>query len=386
MRFRLTFLIVTFIAGIFPVNSQILTLQGQLSGWTYLSGEKFSDSQLGIRYIPSLFAEKYFPNNLSVDAELSVNTVGAATFDNFDRFLKDASLQPYRMWLRFAGSQFELRGGLQKIDFGTSTLLRSLRWFDSIDPRDPLQLTTGVYGVLGKYYFLNNANLWVWGLYGNGDPKGWEIFGTADDNIEFGGRVQYPIATGELGFSYHQRKYDFNKNILGIMLPAERIVPEQRYALDGKWDLEVGLWFETTLTKQDLSFADLLFKYRNFLTLGVDYTFGVGTGLYTMAEHLVISQGNELSKLQQSTNFTAWTANYSLGLLDRISAIVYYDWNEKQVFRFASISRLYNQWSIYVNLFWNPEDAGLGIGDLRPDMENTFGVGKGIQIMAVFNH
>lgn len=33
--------------------------------------------------------------------------------------------------------------------------------------REPSQLTDGVYGVLVKYYFQNNANLWAWGLIGN---------------------------------------------------------------------------------------------------------------------------------------------------------------------------------------------------------------------------
>ena len=30
---------------------------------------------------------------------------------------------------------------------------------EDIDPRDPLQLTNGVWGLLGRYYFMNNANL-----------------------------------------------------------------------------------------------------------------------------------------------------------------------------------------------------------------------------------
>jgi hypothetical protein len=52
---------------------------------------------------------------------------------------------------------------LQKINFGSASMLRPLMWFDQMDPRDPLQLTDGVWGLLGRYYFLNNANIWLVG-------------------------------------------------------------------------------------------------------------------------------------------------------------------------------------------------------------------------------
>ncbi|GAI27146.1 unnamed protein product, partial [marine sediment metagenome] len=58
-------------------------------------------------------------------------------------------------------------------------------WFDRIDPRDPLQLTDGVYGLLLRQYFLNNANIWVWGLYGNDDLRGWEYLPSEAKSVEF---------------------------------------------------------------------------------------------------------------------------------------------------------------------------------------------------------
>lgn len=33
--------------------------------------------------------------------------------------------------------------------------------FDQVDPRDPLKLTDGVRGLLGRYCFLNNADIWL---------------------------------------------------------------------------------------------------------------------------------------------------------------------------------------------------------------------------------
>ena len=87
-------------------------------------------------------------------------------------------------------------------------MLRPLMWFDKIDPRDPLQLTDGVWGLLARYYFLNNANIWLWGLYGNEKPKTWEIGKTNQHYPEFGGRFQSPVPKGEAAVSYHFRMAD----------------------------------------------------------------------------------------------------------------------------------------------------------------------------------
>ena len=112
------------------------------------------------------------------------------------------------MWVKFSGDQFELRAGLQKINFGSAQMFRPLMWFDRIDPRDPLQLTDGVYGLLARYYFLNNANIWLWGLYGDDKIKGWELIPSKKNSIEYGGRVQLPLYTGEIAATYHHRTAD----------------------------------------------------------------------------------------------------------------------------------------------------------------------------------
>ena len=101
-------------------------------------------------------------------------------------------------------------------------------WFDRIDPRDPLQLTDGVWALLLRYFFLNNANIWLWGLYGNDDVKGWEFLPTVKDDIEFGGRIQVPVPLGELGLSYHHRRADVNRGIDQLLLTLPRHVPRTR--------------------------------------------------------------------------------------------------------------------------------------------------------------
>ena len=66
---------------------------------------------------------------------------------------------------------------------------------------------------------------------------------------------------------------------------CETIVPENRLALDGKWDIGVGFWFEGALIHQSTELLPL--NYQRMLTLGVDYTFGLGNGLHVLSEHFI---------------------------------------------------------------------------------------------------
>ena len=109
-------------------------------------------------------------------------------------------------------------------------------WFDGMDVRDPLQLTDGVYGILGKYFFENNANIWFWGLIGNENRKGWEMNATEQWEPEVGGRVELHVLTGEMGLSTNHRKVHAI-NLLSSAWTDYRILNESRFGLEAKWDV-----------------------------------------------------------------------------------------------------------------------------------------------------
>ncbi len=370
------------IIGIQNVSAQTTDLRGQLSGWTYIDESSLSESRFGIRYIPSLSLEKQINNELVIDSELSLNIYGSGTFDSPDNFFDDSKLKEYRAWLRFSSSQYEVRAGLQKINFGSAKVLRPLMWFDRVDPRDPLKLTDGVYGLLGRYYFLNNANIWLWGVYGKDDTKGWEIIPTNDRSVEYGGRFQYPLGTGEIAVTYHRRQADFEKGVNTGAVSNENIVSENRFALDGVWDIGAGLWFESVWIYQDSE--NLTYKYRNFLTSGLDYTFPVGSGLHVLGEHLLITGNDTPFGADESVNVSALSIDYNAGLVDLLTSIVYYDWDQHQFSLYAGWGRVYDNWSFYVNGFWNP-DKNNSI-NFQNGSDNSADSGKGVQIMIIFNH
>lgn len=378
-RILLYLLVLSLLAGQHLVFSQTASWHSQLSSW--LSGnQKSLISQSGFRYIPEVFIEKPLSGSLLIDAAISLNTYATCNFNNWKNPETEGKLKPYRLWARFATNQFEARAGLQKINFGSATLFRPLMWFDKIDPRDPLKLTDGVYGMLLRYYFQNNANAWLWGLYDNNERKGWEIAPTADNGFEFGGRLQVPVFTGEAGISYHHRQADFSRIPVQPTFSESQLVNENRFAFDGKWDVEIGLWFEGAINQRDTDI--LMMKYQRMWTVGADYTFGIGNGLHVLTEFFNSESSAKIFRAGEGIRFSGTSASYPIGLLDQVSGIYYYDWTNRDNYILLNWQRTYDNWLFYIIGFINPETIRLNQTQSGGDAFS----GKGFQIMVVFNH
>jgi hypothetical protein len=360
--------------------SQSYGLEGQLSGWMTVNPERSFQSQIGLRYIPALSIGKEISEKYTLDSELSLNTYGAGLISPFDSININGKIKPYRMWVRFTSNQFEVRAGLQKINFGSATLLRPLMWFDRIDPRDPLQLTDGVYGILTRYYFLNNTNIWLWGLYGNKETKGWEVIPSDKKKIEYGGRIQLPFFTGEVAFTYNYRRANLKHIDFDQPVSSKDIVPENRLGLDGKWDIGIGFWFEGVLIHQDLDLTEQ--TYRRSFNIGMDYTFNLGNGLHIMNEFFLMDASGKVFGKGEGISFSALSLNYPLGIIQSLSTIVFYDWDNKNLYRFINWNWQLDKWSIYLIGFWNPDKFQI----YENMKENNIFAGRGLQIMVVFNH
>lgn len=350
----------------------------QLSLWMNYNPESDLYIHSGVRYIPQLNFSFGLKNNQLLDFEASANIFGSFNTNLSDSSQTDAKLKPYRAWMRFSGKQFELRTGLQKINFGSATMLRPLMWFDEVDPRDPLKLTDGVWGILGRYYFLNNANVWLWALYGNEKPRAYEFASRNTKYPEFGGRIQFPLTNSELGFSYHHQSID-TRPLSAPMQPLAS-VSENKMGIDLKVDWHIGFWFEGVLSARKADLGD--FTHQEMLTIGADYTFGIGSGLYVIAEHLILSNDKKALAFNQVTNFTATSLSYPIGFFDNINAIFYYDWKNCLVYNFVNWQRQFNKFSLNLMAYWNPKQNYLpGQGN-----HNVFFGGKGIQLMFIYNH
>ncbi|MDO9576546.1 MAG: hypothetical protein Q7J16_01545 [Candidatus Cloacimonadales bacterium] len=340
-----------------------ITLSGRL-----FENESTQNYHLNANSKPDLFVTIFGNDKFTIDTEQSLdlsykNSKPESSENNkFD-------LNLYRSWFRFSTTQFELRIGKQKINFGPAQILRPLKWFDTIDPTDPQKNSEGVDALLFRYYFLNNANFWFWAI----DPE--NIFPDHEyiqqsDGYEYGGRFQYPFKYCEAAFSYHHR--DLYKD---IEYPL-KFDTEDRFGLDYRWDFQIGLWIETMYFA--LSNADSI-RYNHLFTVGADYTFPIGSGLYALAEHMFYeSMTADFPALFQQSSASALMFTYPIGLFDSATALVNYDWISENFFYYLSYSRSYDYLSFYLNFFWNPEYE-------ESNFSNYYQDGKSIQLLIEMN-
>ena len=356
------------------------SLHGRASGWLGASRDSSYRALAGIRYLPEARLSLPISEEFTFDAEVSVNGFVSANVRPFDPPDIEARIKPYRGFVRLSSARFEARAGLQKINFGSAMLLRPLMWFDRVDPRDPLELTDGVYGLLGRYYFQNNINVWAWGLLGNSSPKGWEQVGSVRWMPEPGARVQVPIPRGEVGVTYHHRVIDYSHvDRIPEMLDEQA---EDRLGLDAKVDAGVGLLFEGTLSRETrwLDEGNDPPVWTRSAVVGADYTFGIGSGFGVTLEHMLA--GGAAGPFGRGTDaqFSALMLGLPLGLLDNLRGMVYYDWKNDDPYGYIGWQRTLDNWIFTVGAFWNPD---------RPAASGRLGssaAGKGVRFDVVFNH
>ncbi len=357
------FVFLLFIPGY--LGAQSVSLQGTLSGWLTATQEP----NLGFRYLPEMRVSQSIAREKTIDAEIAINSYALFPLQSPREVENNSDLKLYRWWMRYSAAGLETRIGLQKINFGPAKIMRTLMWFDRIDIRDPLKLTDGVYAILGRYYFLNNANIWIWGLYGNDSLKGLEFVETDDTHPEVGGRYQFPVPRGEFSFTYHRRQIDhadWNKEMTSTMTDGL----ENRYALDGNWDIGIGLWFEASVG--EIKINNTTQMRQDNLTIGSDYTFH--PGIHLLYEHFLQSTDLKEEDIDETNNFSALSIDYNFGIIDTITIIAYYDWNSEKNYSYLNWQRTYDNWKINLLGFSNSKDSA-----------NTFS-GEGLQCMVTYNY
>ena len=349
---------------------------GQILGQTNVGFGKESTKFLGTRYLPEFTFNKEIDSLSSFAIETSVNISLSKTNIPDNSSDINSNFSPYRIWLRYLKKNWELRLGLQKIDFGSAQLLRPIQWFNQIDPRDPVGLTNGVYGLLVRHYFKNNSNLWLWGLYGNEKQRGLDALTTLNDSPEFGGRFQTFIPKGEAALSYHYREAGANN----IPFFENYSSPEHRIGFDSKIDIGFGMWTELTYVHRAKNIGIL--TNQLLLNLGVDYTFRIGNGLTVSKEYLFSNSTDSMTNESLRRGFSALNFNYPLGLSSSLSGLIYQQWKNNTQTLMLNYQQQFNSLSGYIILYYNPKTVE---GIQQNDIFQSFS-GPGVQLLIVFNH
>jgi len=339
-------LLVTFLVSLNlqASDKDSLNFQTQISLFGLLNPTNAVVVNTGARIIPQLDYLRDFSEDRRISAEVSANVNLNA--DIGPSYLNVAgSMGLYRAWVRFSTQRNEIRAGLQQLNFGSASLLRPLQWFDGLNPTDPLRLTNGVWGVLDRIYFENNATLWLWGLYGNSDKRVWDLTGHSANRPEFGFRFQQPVPSGEVALSLNHRTVE---SVVGTVTRYQ----ETKIGLDGKWDVGPGLWFEDSFTAT--SMASPLHSGWNSLTIGSDLTPQGLDGLSFTFEHMLNTTYSTDTHSSNSMNLSALSATWPINIFNRLSGIVLYSWEANYWFRYLTWSVDFDRSSFYVIGFWNP--------------------------------
>lgn len=121
---------------------------------------------------------------------------------------------------------------------------------------------------------------------------------------------------------------------------------------------------------------------QSYLTLGIDYTFGLGNGLNMAFENMLSTYDQDAFAFKNTANMTATSLNYPLGYFDNISVMLYYSWESDDFSLFLNYEHQFKKFTGYIMAYYNPENQA-GFGSIR--YENSFS-GPGIRLMLVYNH
>ena len=354
-------------------------LRGQLSFSVNASndpsaGRSNIDQLVG--YIPTLsvYPEQSLLEGIDFEAALNLN----AQFDGFfgsGNKGADESSEFHRLWVRYSSESVEFRYGLQKIAFGPGLILRPLRWFDSLDPKDPTGQTDAVTAARFRYFGKHDITYWGWAVH----PENSDLFSP-------GGRIELPVpVVGELGLTFHHRPgYKGNKIPDNSGMPfVHQSSQEDRYGIDVRADAVIGLWAEAVAAKS--SEGDPFYRIdHNVYMIGGDYTLPVGNGIYVLAEHMFDRVESKFLKTQFNREFTAFMLNYPIGIFDQVALIFEYDWDGDRMFNFLRISRTYDNLTVNLILFDNPKRDEFSEVELSG--AGYAGFGSGFQAVLVYNH
>jgi hypothetical protein len=280
------------------------------------------------------------------------------------------SSNPYRLWLRYSSEKIEARLGLQKIAFGPAMVLRSLAWFDTIDPRDPTGQTDAVEALRLRVFPTSSLAIWLWSI--NNDQ----------DTLSYGGRAELSTSIGEWGLTYHQDPAELGQSV--GQFPIFISGPHQRVAVDYRFDGYFGFWFEGAGIFSD-SKQDVELNGFTQFTLGADYTIPVGPGLLIMAETMKINSISTEKYSSTEQTYTALMASLPINMLHQLMFISQIDWDNSYMYNYLRWGITYDHFSLNFILSISPKRGDYEIA--KEDLPKTVaGFGTGIQFMLIYNH
>jgi len=287
------------ISSIFLLPILLVAISYDLKHEINLSATEFR--QTGY-WRPDLNLTFFDNNSYTLDARFipAINYISGSD-DNFD-------YETFRFWGRISRENWFIRVGRQKINFGPATFLRPLQWFDTINPLDPLKQSFGIDAALARYY-LGTANFWLWATEQQSLYQQDSTF--KNDNLNYGLRIENSLTYCDAAVSANFR----NTDSTGL---------ESKLGIDARWDNILGYWVEASI----VNYSDpQKLEWDKHLSLGADYTLGIGNGIYSIIEFMNHTESdNTILDSYSDFCYTALSLNYPVSILSNLNYSCLTNW------------------------------------------------------------
>lgn len=366
---RNIFFILLFIIETGTLISQPVSLKGQfwtsgLTGNDSPANRSSFESQFG--YIPTLSLSHDLNSNSFVDLEWGYRLERIYSGDSLVYNVE----KPYRLWLRYSSERVEARLGMQKVTFGPAMVLRTLAWFDTIDPKDPTGQTDGVEAFRLRFFPSNSVAIWGW------------VMNSEQDTLSYGGRAELSSKLGEWGLTYHQDPTELGQSV--GQFPIFFSGSHQRAAVDYRYDGYFGFWFEGAGIFAD-SKQDVELNRFTLFTLGADYTIPVGSGLLIMAETMKINGSSTAADSSSELTYTALMASLPINMLHHLMFIAQIDWDNSHIYNYLRWGITSDHFSLNFIFSISPRRGDYNMAkEYLP--KTVAGFGTGLQFMLIYNH
>jgi hypothetical protein len=209
-----------------------------------------------------------------LDYELSVDAKQADGPSEQSRLRQETDVDFFRAWLRLDNGKFKIRGGRQKILFGSGSIYRPLGLFDTRDVTGVVPETRGVDGVRVTSFPSETSLI-----------EGWLVPAKKGGAMIFGIRGEMLLEDIETGVVLQYHPESDLENLPGF----NQEMIQMGYHLKG--EKELGFWNESRLDIEMKPSAPIQFD----TVFGVDYTFNLGEGLHVLAEYFLTTRQKDFS-------------------------------------------------------------------------------------------
>ncbi|MFQ5449626.1 MAG: hypothetical protein ACE5E9_03305 [Nitrospinaceae bacterium] len=245
-------------------------------------GHKDFDSEAELRM--GVLGNAWKKKEWVLDYELSADAKQADGPSVQAGLRRETDIDFFRAWLRLNNDKVQLRGGRQKILFGSGAIFRPLGFFDTRDVTGVVPETRGVDSVRATYFFDETTSL-----------EGWLLPARRKDHLIAGLRWEGLLKGIESGIviQYHPRTDlqelpDFGNEIVQL-----------GYHLKGEHNF--AYWNESRL---DIEQKNGNHPLRFDTVLGMDYTFSVGEGLHVLVEYFLSTRQKKFTLTDPSGDRT----------------------------------------------------------------------------------